>query len=62
MKFVMEPWHLLLLVLAGMMDRQQRQAIEYLRTENSVLKEKLGKRRILLRTAREISDDLLGLI
>ena len=48
MKFVMEPWHLLLLILAGMMDRQQRQAIEYLRTENSVLKEKLGKRRILL--------------
>ncbi len=30
------------------MNRQQQQVIEYLRTENQVLKEKLGKRRILL--------------
>jgi hypothetical protein len=29
-------------------NRQQQQVIEYLRTENQVLREKLGKRRILL--------------
>ena len=30
------------------MNRQQQEVIEYLRTENQVLKEKLGKKRILL--------------
>ena len=38
----------LLLVLAGWVNRQQQDAIEYLRTENRVLREKLGKKRILL--------------
>lgn len=48
MSFVLQPWHLLLMILAGWVNRQQQQAIEYLRTENRGLKEKLGKRRILL--------------
>lgn len=48
MSNVLKPWQLLLVFLAGWMNRQQQQVIEYLRTENSVLKEKLGKRRILL--------------
>jgi putative transposase len=48
MSFVLQPWQLLFAVLAGWVNRQQQQVIEYLRTENQVLKEKLGKRRILL--------------
>jgi putative transposase len=35
-------------ILAGWVNRQQQAVIEYLRTENQVLKEKLGKKRILL--------------
>ena len=48
MNFILHPWQLLLLILAGWVNRQQQEVIEYLRTENQVLKEKLGKRRILL--------------
>src|SRR5437667_10424149 len=48
MNFVLQPWQLLLLILAGWINRQQQQVIDYLRTENQILKEKLGKRRILL--------------
>ena len=48
MDFVLQPWQLYLVILAGWVNRQQQQVIEYLRTENQVLKEKLGKKRILL--------------
>ena len=36
------------MILAGWINRQQQQVIEYIRTENQVLKEKLGPNRILL--------------
>ena len=48
MNFILQPWQLLHLILAGWVNEQQQQVIEYLRTENQVLREKLGKRRILL--------------
>ena len=48
MSFIFQPWHLCLVVLAGWANRQQQEVLEYLRTENQVLKEKLGRRRILL--------------
>ncbi len=48
MAFVLKPWQLYFLALAGLVNRQQQELIEYLRTENQVLKEKLGKKRILL--------------
>ena len=48
MSFILQPWKLLVLILAGCINRQQQEVIEYLRTENQVLKEKLGKKRILL--------------
>jgi hypothetical protein len=48
MTFVLQPWQLLIAILAGWSNRQQQEVIEYLRTENQILKEKLGKRRILL--------------
>ena len=48
MKTELHPWQLLLLILAGWINRQQQDVIEYLLSENQVLKEKLGKKRILL--------------
>jgi hypothetical protein len=48
MLFVLQPWQLCLVILAGWINHQQQEVIEYLRTENPVLKEKLGKKRILL--------------
>lgn len=43
-----QPWQLFVVVLASWINRQQQEVIEYMRTENSVLKEQLGKKRILL--------------
>jgi len=48
MKAVLQPWQLLLVILAGWINRRQLAAIEYLLAENRVLREKLGKKRILL--------------
>ena len=45
---ILQPWHLFVTIMAGMVNREQQQAIEYLRTENQVLREKLGKKRIML--------------
>jgi len=47
-KTLLQPWQLLLLVLAGWINRRQQDVIEYLLVENRVLRQKLGKRRILL--------------
>ena len=48
MKSQLHPWQLLLLILAGWINCSQQAAIEYLLTENRILRAKLGKRRILL--------------
>jgi putative transposase len=48
MDFVLQPWQLDFVILAGWINRQQQEVIEYLRTENQVLKETFGKKRILL--------------
>src|ERR1035438_1657029 len=50
MTFVLQPWQLLLSILAGWINDEQQKRIEYLRTENQVLREKVGKKRILLET------------
>ena len=44
----MQPFQLLLLILAGWINRHQQEAIEYLKAENRVLREQLGSQRILL--------------
>jgi putative transposase len=41
-------WQILVMGMAGLITTQQQQVIEYLMMENKVLKEKLGKKRILL--------------
>lgn len=44
---VLQPWQLLVIILAGWFNRRHQAVIDY-RTENQVLKEKLGTKRILL--------------
>ena len=48
MDFILYPWQFYFLILAGWVNRQQQIMIEYLQTENQVLREKFGKKRILL--------------
>ena len=48
MIFLLQPWQILLLILASWINRQQQQRIQYLQTEVAVLKEHIGKNRILL--------------
>jgi putative transposase len=48
MSFIIRPWQIFLLGLSGWINRYQQHMIEYLITENQILKEKLEKKRILL--------------
>ena len=48
LEFILKPWHLIVLFLASHLNREQQCIIEYLQVENQVLREKLGKKRILL--------------
>ncbi len=41
------PWTMLLMMLAGWMNRHQQDVIEYLREENKILREKLGTKRVI---------------
>ena len=43
------PWQLLSVIVAGWMSRHQQQAIDYLKEENRVLREKMGKKRVRLK-------------
>jgi len=45
------PWHILLVVLSGFINRQQQDLIAYLQEENRVLREKLSGKRIILNQA-----------
>jgi len=48
MEFILHPWHFLILALSASINRERDKIIEYLIVENRVLREKLGKGRILL--------------
>lgn len=48
MDYVLHPWQFLLIGLAGWINRNQQETIEYLRTENQILRDVVGKKRILL--------------
>jgi transposase InsO family protein len=48
MHFVLQPWQFFFLILAGWVNREQQAVIDYLLTENRVLKETHGNKRILL--------------
>ena len=47
------PWQFILVTIAGWMNRQQQEAITYLKTENRILREKLGHKRILLNDSQK---------
>lgn len=48
MTFILQPWQLLLVILAGWMNQLQQQIIEFQRKEIEVLKKRLGKKRLIL--------------
>ena len=52
MAAVLQPWQILVAALAGWISRQQDTVIEYLREENRVLKEQIGRRRLRLTDAQ----------
>jgi hypothetical protein len=49
----LKPWTFNVTALAGWMNRQQQDAISYLREENRILREKMGCKRILLNTSQK---------
>ena len=48
-------WTILLAMLAGWINRHQQDVIEYLQAENAILKNKLGKKRIILTDQQRIT-------
>ncbi|MEK7408408.1 MAG: hypothetical protein AAB225_25325 [Acidobacteriota bacterium] len=48
MRRTFDPFRLLLVSIAGWLNQQQRDAIDYLREENRVLREQLGGKRLRL--------------
>jgi len=48
MAAVLQPWQILVAALAGWIGREQDAVIEYLREENRVLKQQLGRKRLRL--------------
>jgi len=48
MAIVLHPWQIFVAAMAGWISRQQDAVIEYLREENRVLKQQLGRRRLRL--------------
>jgi hypothetical protein len=48
-----KPWTFFMVAIAGWMNRRQQEAIEYLRVENRILREKLGHKRIILNVSQK---------
>lgn len=51
---------MILMMLAGWINRQQQEMIEYLKEENKILREKLGHKRILLNDSQRRRLAILG--
>jgi hypothetical protein len=49
----MQPWQLVLIGVAGWMNRKQQQLIDYLLEENRVLREQIGKKRLSFSDAQK---------
>ncbi|MGI0149408.1 MAG: helix-turn-helix domain-containing protein, partial [Thermoplasmata archaeon] len=47
-----QPWAFLVVAVAGWLQRRQQDVIEYLREENKVLREQLGRRRLVFTDAQ----------
>jgi hypothetical protein len=48
MNLVIQPWHLLVVILAGWINRHQQAVIEFQGAQIQVLMEKRGRKRVLL--------------
>ncbi len=48
MSFLLQPWHMLLAALCGMVNQRQQQIIEFQNAQIEALLKKLGKKRLLL--------------
>ena len=48
MPFLLQPFHLMLLVLSEFVRREQEKQIEYLQVESQILRETIGGNRVLL--------------
>jgi len=55
-----KPLGMLLMILAGWINRQQQEIIDYLKEENRILREKLGGKRILLADSQRRRLAILG--
>ncbi|RKY11952.1 MAG: hypothetical protein DRP65_02680 [Planctomycetota bacterium] len=51
---------MLLMMMAGWLNRHQQDVIEYLKEENKILREKLGNKRILLNDSQKMRLSRLG--
>ena len=48
MRFVLQPWQLFFLILAGWVNREQQAMIEFQNAQIRILMQKMGRKRILL--------------
>ena len=48
MSFLLQPWHILLAALCGLINERQQQIIEFQNAQIEALLKKLGKKRLLL--------------
>ena len=53
-----KPLAMLLMMLAGWINRQQQDVIDYLKEENKILREKLGKKRVILNDDQRRGDTI----
>ena len=60
MSFILQPWQLYLVILGGWINRQQQIVIDYPRTENQILKETHGRKRILLNSRLSMRPGNIG--
>ena len=56
MDFVLQPWQFYVVILAGWINRQQQELIDYLRTEDQVVKELSGRSNILTTRVRSMHE------
>ncbi|MCP4857967.1 MAG: hypothetical protein GY903_26080, partial [Fuerstiella sp.] len=48
MSSILQPWHILVAALCGMVNERQQQVIEFQNAQIETLLKKLGKKRLLL--------------
>ena len=48
MSFLLQPWHIMLAALCGLVNQRQQQIIEFQNAQIEALLKKLGKKRLLL--------------